>query len=248
MLKFWPTTILFCFGIPAFFYFHHNYNLSYWYLIIWIKLFFIIQFFGAYLIRLNFHIKSVNSLSKQHKKVLLTFDDGPHNPNTLKVLEVLKKHDVKAVFFIIGKNIQANEFILKQIIEEGHQIGNHSFSHSNFFDVWTTKKVTSDIESCQKIIDQYQINSNLFRPPFGVTNPNIAKAVKNLNLISVGWNIRSYDTSTKSIKKINERILSRLKPGAIILLHDRLDFMPELLDELIVSIKAKGYGFANTLG
>ena len=84
----------------------------------------------------------------------------------------------------------------------------------------------------------------MFRPPYGVTNPNIAKAVKKLGLQSIGWNVRSYDTSIKDVEKIKQRVLSQLKPGAIILLHDRLDFMPELLEVLIPAIKEKGYSFA----
>lgn len=246
MLKFWPTTIVFVLGLITFFIFQSNLQLSFWYLIIWIKLFAIVQFCGAYFIGLNFHITSINSLNINEKKVLLTFDDGPHT-NTIKVLEVLERHDVKAVFFIIGKNIQANEAILKQIVADGHQIGNHSFSHHNWIDVWSTKKVTEDFASCQKLIEQYRPNTKLFRPPYGVTNPNIAKALKQLNLQSIGWNVRSYDTSIKDIEKIKQRVLSQLKPGSIILLHDRLDFMPGLLEKLIPAIKEKGYVFGNSL-
>ena len=246
MLRFLPTTIIFILGIIAFFVFQSLNHLSFWYLVIWIKLFAIIQFCGAYFIGLNFHVTSINCLNSNDKKVLLTFDDGPHT-NTVKVLEVLKKHNVKAVFFIIGKNIQGNEAILKQIVSDGHQIGNHSFSHHNWIDVWSTKKVRNDFETCQKLIEQYQPQSKLFRPPYGVTNPNIAKALKQLNLQSIGWNVRSYDTSIKDVEKIKQRILSQLKPGAIILLHDRLDFMPELLETMIPAIKEKGYGFANTI-
>ncbi len=242
MLKFWPTTIAFVLGLITFFVFQSSFHLSFWYLIIWINLFAIIQFSGAYFIGLNFHLNSVNSLNTNEKKVLLTFDDGPHT-NTVKVLEVLKKHDAKALFFVIGKNIQGNEAILKQIVADGHQIGNHSFSHHNFIDLWSTKKVTEDFVACQKLIEQYQPNTKLFRPPYGVTNPNIAKALKQLNLQSIGWNVRSYDTSIKDVEKIKQRVLSQLKPGAIILLHDRLDFMPDLLETLIPAIKGKGYSF-----
>jgi peptidoglycan/xylan/chitin deacetylase (PgdA/CDA1 family) len=214
---------------------------------LWIKLFLVIQFCGAYFIGLNFHLTSINSLKTNQKQVVLTFDDGPHNPNTTHVLEVLKKHDVKAIFFVIGKNISGNELILKQMVSEGHQIGNHSFSHHHWIDVWSTKKVTEDFAHCEKLIHEFQPGSKLFRPPYGVTNPNIAGAVKKLNLRSIGWNIRSYDTSIKDVEKIKQRIVSKLKPGAIILLHDRLDFMPELLETLIPAIKEKGYEFANVI-
>lgn len=245
-IKFWPVTIMFLIGTLAFFLFQSSFDLSYWYLEIWILLFLIIQFCGAYFIGLNFHLNSINNLSTTSKNVMLTFDDGPHL-NTVKVLEVLKRHDVKALFFIIGKNIQGNESILKQIIAEGHEIGNHSFSHHNWIDIWSAKKVTEDFTACQKLIEIYQPQSKLFRPPYGVTNPNIARAVKTLELQSIGWNVRSYDTSIKVIEKIKQRVLSKLKPGAIILLHDRLDFMPELLEILIPAIKEKGYEISNSV-
>jgi len=241
-IKFWPVTIIFLIGTVLFFVFHHSFNLSWWLFVFWIHIFLIVQFCGAYFIGLNFHLKSINQLNS--KDVLLTFDDGPHNPNTSKVLEVLKKHQVKALFFVIGKNINGNEEIVKQIVADGHQLGNHSFTHHNWIDVWSTKKVTEDFATCQKQIELYQPQTKLFRPPYGVTNPNLARAVKTLNFQSVGWSIRSYDTSIKDIEKIKERILSQLKPGAIILLHDRLDFMPELLEVLIPEIKSKGYQFS----
>lgn len=245
LIKFLPVTILFVIGAVLFFLFKAQFQLSYWYLIIWIKLFFIIQFCGAYFIGLNFHLDSVNRLNTGDKKVLLSFDDGPHNPNTVRVLEVLKKHNVKALFFLIGRNIPGNEAIVRQIVDEGHRIGNHSFSHHYWIDVWPTQKVTNDFAECQQLIHQFQPASKLFRPPYGVTNPNIAKAVKSLQLQSIGWNVRSYDTSIKEVEKIKERVLSQLKPGAIILLHDRLDFMPELLEKLIPAVKEKGYQFAD---
>lgn len=243
-INFRSVTITFLIGLITFLVFYYFSNISFWYLIIWISLFLLFQFLGAYFIGLNFHLKSINSLNTSEKKVLLTFDDGP-NANTLKVLEVLKKHNVSAVFFIIGKNIRGNEDVITQIVKEGHLIGNHSFSHHYWIDVWSTKKVTADFEKCQQLIEKYQFNTKLFRPPYGVTNPNIAKAVKKIKLQSVGWNVRSYDTSIKDIEKINQRIISKLKPGAIILLHDRLDFMPELLEKLIPTIKEKGYTIGN---
>ena len=185
----------------------------------------------------------MNALPTDKKTVLLTFDDGPHNPNTTRVLEVLKKHDVKAVFFVIGKNFAGNETIIKHIIAEGHHIGNHSFSHDAKIDLWSTKKITHDFENCQKLIEAYQSGQKIMRPPYGVTNPNVAGAIKKLGLQSIGWNIRSYDTSIKNVEKIKQRVISKLKPGAIILLHDRLDYMPELLESLIPAIKEKGYAF-----
>jgi peptidoglycan/xylan/chitin deacetylase (PgdA/CDA1 family) len=247
LIKFRPVTILFLLGVIAFFYGHASHGLSYWFLVAWVHLFLLVQFFGAYLIGMNFHVNSINSLATKEKKVLLTFDDGPHNPNTTRVLEVLKKHEVKAVFFVIGKNIAGNESVLQHMIADGHQIGNHSFSHDAKIDLWSSKKITADLEGCQQLIENYQPVQKVFRPPYGVTNPNMAKAIRQTQLTSVGWNIRSYDTSIKDVEKIKARILLRLKPGAIILLHDRLDYMPELLEALIPEIKKRGYGFAERI-
>lgn len=243
MLRFIPTTIIFCLGIIAFFVFQVTYQLSYALLIIWCLSFSIIQFCGAYFIRLNFHVNSINKLSTVKKTVMLSFDDGPHNPNTERVLDVLKKHNVKVLFCIIGKNISGNEAIMKRIVADEHLLANHSYSHAFWFDIWSTKKVIADIEQCQQLINQYQSNTKLFRPPYGVTNPNIAKALKKINLQSVGWNVRSYDTSSNDIEKIKQRVLKQLKPNAIILLHDRLDYSPKLVEELVIAIKKEGYEF-----
>lgn len=244
IITFRTTTLLFLLGTIAFFWFRYAEGLSYWYLVAWVHLFVLVQFLGAYFIGMNFHVNSQNSLDTSEKKVLLSFDDGPHHPNTARVLEVLKKHDVKAVFFVIGKNIEGHEAIMQQLIAEGHRIGNHSFSHDARIDLWPAKKIAADLEACQRLIERYQPGQQIFRPPYGVTNPNMAKAISQNGLKSIGWNIRSYDTSIKDIEKINQRVLARLKPGAIILLHDRLDYMPQLLERLIPAIKERGYEFA----
>ncbi len=245
IITFRTTTVLFLLGLIAFFWFRHTEDLSYWYLVIWIHVFILIQFCGAYFIGMNFHVDSLNSLDTTENNVLLTFDDGPHHPTTTRVLEVLKKHGVKAVFFVIGKNIEGRERIMQQLIAEGHTIGNHSFSHDVKIDLWPAKKITADLAACQELIEHYQPGKKIFRPPYGVTNPNMAKAIKHNGLQSIGWNIRSYDTSIKDVENIKQRVLSRLRPGAIILLHDRLDYMPELLEQLIPAIRERGYDFAD---
>ncbi len=177
IITFRNTTILFLLGLITFFWFRYTEDLSYWYLVIWIHVFILIQFCGAYFIGMNFHVDSLNALDTTEKKVLLTFDDGPHHPNTTRVLEVLKKHGVKAVFFVIGKNIEGAEKIMQQLIAEGHTIGNHSFSHDAKIDLWPAKKIAADLAACQDIIETYQPGNRLFRPPYGVTNPAMAKAI-----------------------------------------------------------------------
>lgn len=247
LINFRRSLIIFVLGLIAWGWLHHTANLSYWYLVIWLHLFIALQVAGAYFIGMNFHLPSINALPSAEKKVLLTFDDGPCDPQTTRVLDVLKQHGVKAVFFVIGKQVAGREDILQRIVAEGHQIGNHSFSHDPWIDLWSAGKITADLQACQQLIDTHQPGQGIIRPPYGVTNPNMAKAIRALNLQSVGWNIRSYDTSIRDLEKLEKRIVSRLKPGAIILLHDRLDDMPELLSRLIPAIRRQGYEFSGGL-
>lgn len=242
MLKLWAANIIFVTGLLLFFLYKTPLQLSYWMMAGWIALYGLILFLGSYFIGLNFHLRSQNRLLTNNKTVALTFDDGPHH-NTARVLDVLQKHEVKAAFFIIGKNIAGREALLQRLVAEGHQVGNHSFSHHHLFDLWSAKKITQDLRQCQELLEQYQ-STGLFRPPYGVTTPNIRRALTALGLRSVGWNIRSYDTSAASVAQVKSRIMKRLKPGAIILLHDRLDMAPELLEALIPAIKEQQYNFS----
>ncbi|NPA68249.1 MAG: polysaccharide deacetylase family protein [Chlorobi bacterium] len=201
-----------------------------WYLIplfIWLTILFI----GSKNICSQFYTE-VKCMSDDKSKILLTFDDGPHPEITPQILKVLKKHNQKAIFFCIGKNIEKYPEIAKQIIAEGHTIGNHSFSHSYFFDFFSTKKIIKELEKTNIIIEKLTgENCDIFRPPYGVTNPNIAKAVKILNLRVAGWNIRSLDT-VKNKKQVLKR-LKKAKPGDIVLFHDTKKDTPEILNDFL---------------
>lgn len=216
----------------------------YWSQVILLLIYLSTEFFGAYFIGLNFHLKSINHLDKTQPKIALTFDDGPCTPQTAKVLDALQKHNVKATFFVIGKNIKGNELVLKRIQTEGHSIGSHSYSHHFWIDLWGSRKLEKDILECQAAIQSVTgIETKLFRPPYGVTTPNFAYVLKKHQLQSIGWNVRSYDTSTPDINKVLERVLQQTQNGSVILLHDRLDIMPELLDKLIPVLKQKNFEF-----
>lgn len=208
-------------------------------LFLWI----IITVAGSYFILLNYFLTSKNKLTST-SKVLLTFDDGPHPIYTPLVLNILKKYNIKAVFFLIGKNINGNEHIVKQIKEEGHFIGNHSFSHENTFPIWSTEKIKEDIMKCDEKLRSLNIETNLFRPPFGVTNPNIAKAIHQLNFQSIGWSLRTYDTTSTSKEQLIEKVKSKIKGGDIILMHENAPYTVESLEEIINVINEKNLTFA----
>jgi peptidoglycan-N-acetylglucosamine deacetylase len=209
-----------------------------WLLLVYVS----VLFCGSYFIRLGFFLKSVCSVKTGEKYISLTFDDGPAGKKTALILDILKENNVEAAFFCIGKNMPENEEILKRFVSEGHIIGNHSNSHERLFDLYGSKKMLNELElasqTCQDITGYYP---RFFRPPYGVTNPNLKKAVLKGGFVSIGWSIRSYDTVITNEGRLLSRIIARLKPGAILLLHDTSESTLKILPRLLKEIRNKGY-------
>lgn len=196
---------------------------------------------GSFFISLNFHVKAHCGNPLETKKIItLTFDDGP-NENTLPVLDVLKKHNVKATFFCIGKNIEKHPEILKRIVDEGHIVGNHSYSHSNVFDFYRKDRVIGEIQKTDALIESISGKKvQLFRPPYGVTNPSIRRALEVTKHKVIGWNIRSLDGILKDEKIIFARIRNRIAPGGIVLLHDTAHSV-KILERLMLYLEENEY-------
>lgn len=174
--------------------------------------------------------------------VALTFDDGIHPEYTPKILEILEKHQIKATFFLIGEKAQAYPEWVRHIHANGHQIGIHSFYHRNSFPFQSAAAIRDELEQTRLILSRLVgTEILLFRPPFGVTNPMIAQATRQLNLTTIGWSIRSLDTRSSSIEQTLKRICKKLHPGGIILLHDTLPQAPELLEALLALLDKKKY-------
>ena len=187
------------------------------------------------------------------KVVYLTFDDGPAGAETEAVLDVLKARGAVATFFIIGKNVQGQEPLVRRILAQGHSVGIHTFSHANTFPFYSKRLMVNDIDECKSILDRLSGRDvRLFRPPFGVVNPTIAYAVKKFGLETVGWSIRSFDTrdyrqDDKSRNLVLDRIMRQLKPGSVILLHDRLPGESALVSRLLDLLDAAGYHYDRPL-
>lgn len=178
------------------------------------------------------------------KTLALTFDDGPHDSQTPKILDILSSYNIKAGFFLTGKKIIGNESLVRQIASDGHTIGNHSYSHANHFGFLPTGSVLRDLQKNNLLIREITgKDCILFRPPFGITNPHIAKAVRSLGYTVIGWSIRSLDTLGRKPEKTVARISRKLKSGSIILLHDNLKNAPEILEKVIIIAREKGFDF-----
>ncbi|NDV60699.1 polysaccharide deacetylase family protein [Bacteroides sp. 519] len=199
-------------------------------------------FYASYSIGSGVYLKAYCRKKTSEKVVTLTFDDGPDSIQTPKVLDILKARNISATFFCIGHKLTGNEDIIKRIEAEGHTIGNHSYSHSGVFPLYSSAKIKQDLQHCQQLL--YSITgkeTKWFRPPFGVTNPPIAKAVKELGYHTIGWNIRSLDTQGMAHQKVLGRIRKRLCPGSIILLHDRMPDSDILLLKVLDLLDEEGY-------
>jgi peptidoglycan/xylan/chitin deacetylase (PgdA/CDA1 family) len=202
----------------------------------------LIVFWGSAFIGSNYHVKTYcgNPLETE-KKIALTFDDGPHEM-TLLVLDVLKKHNAKATFFCIGKNIETHPDILRKVIEDGHTVGNHTYSHVPFFDFYRKDQVIAEIQQTDALVESVLgKKTNLFRPPYGVTNPSIRRALAITKHKTIGWNIRSLDGVVKTEDFLLNRIIKRIKPGGIVLLHDTSVQTVIVLEQLLSYLQKNNY-------
>jgi len=216
-------------------------TIKWWWFLLVLTIRFVIISIGSAFISLNFHLKSYCSNPLETvKKIALTFDDGP-NEITPQLLEVLKKHNAKATFFCIGKNIEKQPEILKRIVDEGHIVGNHSYSHSHFFDFYRKDRLIEEIQKTDALIESITRKKvQLFRPPYGVTNPSIKRAIEVTKHKVIGWNIRSLDGILKDEKIIFARIKNRITPGGIVLLHDTAHSV-SILEQLMLHLEENKY-------
>ncbi len=194
-------------------------------------------------IRLAEFLPVLNRLNKKERCIALTFDDGPCE-QTEKILDILASEHIKATFFVVGKQAEKYPLLLKRMMDDGHVIGTHTQNHLTSFPFMGIKRAKQEIhqgiESVEKIIG---VKPVLFRPPFGITNPVIAYATACEQVNNIGWSLRSLDTRIDDSNKLTKRILRKLKPGKIILLHDHMPVTLKILPELITQIKVRGYQF-----
>lgn len=216
-------------------------DLPLWLFLVLVLLFLTILVFGVARLRYGMFVKPYISAYGAEKKIALTFDDGPC-ANTLKVLDLLKKYGAKGTFFCIGKNVENHPDILKRIDKEGHVIGNHTYSHGYFIDFLGKHEMIDEIRKTEDVIRSLtHKKTRLFRPPYGVTNPPISKAISETGYDVIGWNIRSFDTIKTINEKLINRIIRKISSGAVLLLHDRVEKTAVLLERILIFAREHGY-------
>ena len=196
----------------------------------------------AFVIRSGYHHKAFCHRKTEFKVCALTFDDGPDAQITPRILDILKKAEVEATFFQIGYKIAGNEKLLKRMNDEGHLVGNHGWSHHPLFDFFRAPRMRREFERTGEVIESVICRKpNLLRPPFGVINPMVSRAINALGVHVIGWDVRSFDTLKRDTKSIIKRVLSKTKPGSVILLHDHLEMAPEILEGIIDGLKKQEF-------
>ena len=159
------------------------------------------------------------------RQIALTYDDGPNDPHTLNLLDVLAAHQAKATFFLIGKYVRQRPDIVRAIEAAGHAIGNHTDSHPNLIFV-APERLRRELDGCRKALENaVGASASLFRPPFGGRQPLVLKTVRSLGLTPVMWSVTGFDWSAKSSDSIVRRVAGEIEShrdrfGEIILLHD----------------------------
>jgi peptidoglycan/xylan/chitin deacetylase (PgdA/CDA1 family) len=209
-----------------------------------VVLFLTITAWGSSNIRSGFFIKAACD-GRLPGKVALTFDDGPVPGKTDTILNILRQNGITASFFCIGSRMKKHPDLVQRIISEGHTIGNHSYTHHPAFDLFPESKLSKELADTNSTAHQITGKKlRLFRPPYGVTTPPLARAITRNNLVTVGWNVRSLDTVIKDDQKLIDRVTENIKEGDIVLLHDTSDTTIRSLQTIIDKIREKGLDFA----
>lgn len=185
--------------------------------------------------------------------VALTFDDGPGAEYTPMILDILKEKNVKATFFLVGKHVEKYPDIAKRIVAEGHEVGNHTYSHKEMFPA-SRKRVIKEIVKCEEAIEKVTgVRPVLFRPPRGIYSDAVRKIVLEMGYTMILWSISAVDWAGTPARAIAARVKRYVKPGAIILFHDNgallkseghsrmntVKALPKIIDDL----RTKGYQF-----
>jgi peptidoglycan/xylan/chitin deacetylase (PgdA/CDA1 family) len=199
----------------------------------------------------QFYGRTFTGLRRGTKQLALTYDDGPNDPHTLHLLDVLANHQVRATFFLIGQYVRKRPDIVREISDAGHAIGNHTFTHP-LLTFQSTSEIKRQLSDCARAItDAAGIHTNLFRPPFGGRRPAVLRIARQLGLDPIMWNVTGYDWNAPSPEYIQHKVTGKIHGGNVILLHDGghkyfgADRSNTVIasDKIIFRYKSNGYEF-----
>ena len=182
------------------------------------------------------------------KELFLTFDAGYENGHTAKILDTLKKHNVKATFFVVGNFIETSPDLVKRMVKEGHLVGNHTFTHPDMSEIATEEAFRQELS---KLEDLYEKTTGkkmkkYYRPPQGKYSESNLKMAKEMGYHTIFWSLAYvdwYESDQPTREEALEKMVPRIHPGAIVLLHSTSATNAQVLDELLTKWEEKGYSF-----
>lgn len=184
------------------------------------------------------------SVATDSRQIALTFDDGPHPRQTPRILEILERYRVCATFFMIGQNVEYYPDTARAVLAAGHEVGNHTFSHLHLKNL-TQRTLDAEVGKCEDALEELcEYRPHLFRPPEGALTPFVEHCSEKSDYSLILWSIDTRDWEGGTAEEIAQRVLSRVRPGDIILMHDyigRQSATPEALEILLPALLSQGY-------
>ncbi len=203
---------------------------------------------APFLHRVGFFLPVISRGRGEGKAVALTFDDGPDPAVTPLLLDLLGRYRLRATFFVTGRNTERYPELVREILRKGHDVGNHSSRHNPLLMLCSRARLADEIIRTQELLAPFGIRPLAFRPPVGVTNPRLGGVLGELGMECVTFSCRAGDFGNRRIRGLARKILGRVRPGAIILLHDitppgggRIGKWLEGVEEIIRGLREAGY-------
>ena len=191
-------------------------------------------------------IKVYRSAETDKKQIALTFDDGPHPRLTPRILEILARYNVPATFFMVGQNVLNYPDAARQVIQAGHEVGNHTFTHPHIAGL-NEQAIMDEIGKCEDALEELcEYRPHLLRTPQGALTPSLERCLLHEDYILVLWSLDTRDWDNKSTACVVEAVLNRVQAGDIILMHDYIGHnskTPEALEKIIPALLSQGYEF-----
>jgi len=211
-------------------------------------LFLLLCLAAPFLPRVGFFLPVISRGGGEGKTVALTFDDGPDPDVTPRLLDLLQQYGLPAAFFVAGQKAERHPGLVREILLRGHEIGNHSYHHDPLLMLRSRARLADEIVRTQTVLAGFGVRPRLFRPPVGITNPRLPGVLEEMRMECVTFNCRACDFGNRRIGGLAGTILRKVRPGAIVLLHDVsppggsgiAEWFAEV-EELIRGLKAGGY-------
>ena len=181
------------------------------------------------------------TIDPEKKMVALTFDDGPSNQNTNRILDVLEQNHARATFFVIGKRIADRTEVIARALSLGCEIGSHTWGHSDFTKYPKSALIDSLEKTDEAMVSNFNYHMTLFRPPYASINKDVENVSKDMGYTMILWSGSSHDWSIKDANKVYRNTFQCAADGAIILYHDIYDFTADAIERVVPDLISQGY-------